>query len=254
MRVEGAHSSVSGSSPLTRGKHSVLVGDVQARGLIPAHAGKTPTSPVGTPASRAHPRSRGENMRAVPGVWIDGGSSPLTRGKLTRNGQAAGHVRLIPAHAGKTSKRERPASWHRAHPRSRGENYTSDIPMVCILGSSPLTRGKHGDAAALAIRVGLIPAHAGKTPVARTIRGLGWAHPRSRGENAERVGQWPLQRGSSPLTRGKHRADWPRGRSAGLIPAHAGKTCRRARVSALRRGSSPLTRGKRDVRRSDFGG
>ena len=54
-------STITGSSPLTRGKHEharelgVLVG------LIPAHAGKT-TRPV-TPASPswAHPRSRGEN-------------------------------------------------------------------------------------------------------------------------------------------------------------------------------------------------
>ena len=50
------------------------------------------------------------------------GSSPLTRGKLTRRGRHARTVRLIPAHAGKTVLgADRYASvW--AHPRSRGEN------------------------------------------------------------------------------------------------------------------------------------
>ena len=50
-----------GSSPLTRGKrhHQRRVGS--PRGLIPAHAGKTSPSTRAGIASRAHPRSRGEN-------------------------------------------------------------------------------------------------------------------------------------------------------------------------------------------------
>ena len=51
---------------------------------------------------------------------------------------------------------------------------------------------------------GLIPAHAGKTPVGRAVPSVAWAHPRSRGENAERRRGGELLRGSSPLTRGKH--------------------------------------------------
>ena len=50
-----------GSSPLTRGKRLLSDRRDVARGLIPAHAGKT--SPCWWPARRlrAHPRSRGEN-------------------------------------------------------------------------------------------------------------------------------------------------------------------------------------------------
>ena len=70
-----------GSSPLTRGKPRRAVAGRQPDGLIPAHAGKTRTSPSRTCAGGAHPRSRGEN--AV--VWSASsgymGSSPLTRGK-----------------------------------------------------------------------------------------------------------------------------------------------------------------------------
>ena len=56
----------SGSSPLTRGKRGWRATDVVARGLIPAHAGKTSSPPSNRSAASAHPRSRGENsMSAV---------------------------------------------------------------------------------------------------------------------------------------------------------------------------------------------
>ena len=91
-----------GSSPLTRGKRV----DEQAAnvrpGLIPAHAGKTSVMTMHGGASRAHPRSRGENTFHWIPQATDPGSSPLTRGKLDAEGQAALRRRLIPAHAGKT--------------------------------------------------------------------------------------------------------------------------------------------------------
>ena len=92
-------------------------------------------------------------------------------------------ARLIPAHAGKTSTATSKSSADRAHPRSRGENHSGTTVASLIAGSSPLTRGKplgRGDDAQGA---GLIPAHAGKTTDVRVPRGLGAAHPRSRGEN-----------------------------------------------------------------------
>ena len=92
-----------GSSPLTRGKR---VGEPRGDlfgGLIPAHAGKTHSGSPAPGRRRAHPRSRGENHRLTAGIEDAGGSSPLTRGK--RSHVRVGHlaVRLIPAHAGKTS-------------------------------------------------------------------------------------------------------------------------------------------------------
>ena len=91
-----------GSSPLTRGKHpSFFLVWLRGR-LIPAHAGKTPSSWTVTRCSGAHPRSRGENTKKADRSKIHRGSSPLTRGK--RNGLivVAVVLRLIPAHAGKT--------------------------------------------------------------------------------------------------------------------------------------------------------
>ena len=90
-------------------------------------------------------------------------------------------------------------------------------------------------------------------------------HPRSHGENVIDDGEARTGGGSSPLTRGKRPASDRGHGTAGLIPAHAGKTVpqgpRRSVSRAhprsreenyagasdvLRRnGSSPLTRGKR---------
>ena len=70
-----------GSSPLTRGKRDHDRDFRRAHGLIPAHAGKTAARRPRRERPRAHPRSRGENLRvpSMTGAWT--GSSPLTRGK-----------------------------------------------------------------------------------------------------------------------------------------------------------------------------
>ena len=52
-----------GSSPLTRGKPSLTCPERTNERLIPAHAGKTTLSSLTSSLTRAHPRSRGENLR-----------------------------------------------------------------------------------------------------------------------------------------------------------------------------------------------
>ena len=153
----------------------------------------------------------------------------------------------------------------RAHPRSRGENPGSVLRLGLGKGSSPLTRGKPHRVRGLQARVGLIPAHAGKTSDVDIAAGSCWAHPRSRGENDLPRADRALGRGSSPLTRGKRGRGDDTGDLERLIPAHAGKTSQRtakpcagrahprsrgenvarSRARRARSGSSPLTRGKR---------
>ena len=157
-------------------------------------------------------------------LFHEGGSSPLTRGKLARRVGDAIHARLIPAHAGKTTPRARRPASHEAHPRSRGENSVLRMPDGTPPGSSPLTRGKRGVHDGQYSEARLIPAHAGKTPwVTRTVV-QPTAHPRSRGENKLGRVSVGVQSGSSPLTRGKRFAGAGAATGAGLIPAHAGKT------------------------------
>ena len=254
-----------GSSPLTRGKRRASTWRSTSRGLIPAHAGKTTRPGRIGGAGGAHPRSRGENPTIMTTPELPEGSSPLTRGKPCGGQRERDTARLIPAHAGKTGGPAESGYAPRAHPRSRGENALHPGRYRLRVGSSPLTRGKPVEWDGGGVRVGLIPAHAGKTLPYGPLLAATWAHPRSRGENRRAAGDGGRIRGSSPLTRGKHLEISTFGGLCGLIPAHAGKTLPRLGTDTTsrahprsrgenvflraqegnRRGSSPLTRGKR---------
>ena len=152
-----------GSSPLTRGKLAQGRDRARDAGLIPAHAGKTRVWGPRRRSPLAHPRSRGENTEADEDSRALWGSSPLTRGKPLSNRCHWDGVGLIPAHAGKTRSLSCPFDVVRAHPRSRGENCMTTMRTQTPMGSSPLTRGKHGGELGVGRGGGLIPAHAGKT-------------------------------------------------------------------------------------------
>ena len=222
---------------------------------------------VPDPAKGAHPRSRGENELERKTLSDEGGSSPLTRGKL--DDEVAGKTvgGLIPAHAGKTQSDVNVENDSQAHPRSRGENHDKAVPDALADGSSPLTRGKRCHPGRRQHDFGLIPTHAGKTKALEvSLRRCG-AHPRSRGENTATLIRADDKKGSSPLTRGKRQRRKRPTNPQRLIPAHAGKTSQCARVgiagwahprsrgentficqtSLQSVGSSPLTRGKPGV-------
>ena len=91
-----------GSSPLTRGKPIRKATRSALRRLIPAHAGKTPSTLTPPTWTTAHPRSRGENSFVLCEGACWWGSSPLTRGKLVVISVFYTQDGLIPAHAGKT--------------------------------------------------------------------------------------------------------------------------------------------------------
>ena len=152
-----------GSSPLTRGKLNRRGGDREDFRLIPAHAGKTGQESGLESRPWAHPRSRGENRPSRLRPWSANGSSPLTRGKRRRRSSVLRQVRLIPAHAGKTTASRLSYLTGTAHPRSRGENLNTKQPQGYRPGSSPLTRGKQCHRVLKVLLERLIPAHAGKT-------------------------------------------------------------------------------------------
>ena len=140
------HQRLRGSSPLTRGKRSAAINTDCKEGLIPAHAGKTTRIPAHAAKGAAHPRSRGENQELIKATGAVVGSSPLTRGKRTQAGRTVDVLGLIPAHAGKTRTCAPRLLRCQAHPRSRGENHAAASVRDVRVGSSPLTRGKHGQA------------------------------------------------------------------------------------------------------------
>ena len=192
---------------------------------------------------RAHPRSRGENLIPTVMQLSSVGSSPLTRGKRLASRVCIVIRGLIPAHAGKTTPLRPVPGGTTAHPRSRGENYTCAVCVRGSGGSSPLTRGKLLVEHTYTIWARLIPAHAGKTRRSQIADLVPEAHPRSRGENGDRVGHCLAFRGSSPLTRGKRDTSVFVTQVIRLIPAHAGKTGRRESIIWLAR-AHPRSRGE----------
>ena len=98
--------------------------------------------------------------------------------------------------------------------------------MADGVGSSPRMRGKLRVHNSYNSHERLIPAHAGKTePCSRPSRHLR-AHPRACGENPVADSRELLEVGSSPRMRGKPFRLCEQTFCDGLIPAHAGKTCR----------------------------
>ena len=134
----------------------------------------------------------------------------------------------------------------RAHPRSRGENTSTNTGINNSRGSSPLTRGKLCVVSGPGVGGGLIPAHAGKTLLSNGRVADTGAHPRSRGENKTPASALGNAAGSSPLTRGKRYQARRERLPQGLIPAHAGKTVQRQARGALG-GAHPRSRGENSV-------
>ena len=132
-----------GSSPQARGAHlwGPWVWDVYGR--FPAGAGSTLRRSVRCRSGGALPRRRGEHWTSSRTGRGAGGSSPQARGAHTRPDPALCGVRLIPAGAGSTFVRTRPAPWPRAHPRRRGEHDWSTPFCSASHGSSPQARGAH---------------------------------------------------------------------------------------------------------------
>ena len=94
-----------GSSPRVRGKPSRSGGRSAPPGLIPARAGKTAGQELRCQGTWAHPRACGENASPSPSLESGTGSSPRVRGKRPHGVVHAARERLIPARAGKTSRK-----------------------------------------------------------------------------------------------------------------------------------------------------
>ena len=193
-------------------------------GLIPAHAGKTESTPPQPWARWAHPRACGENQISKGWGPALAGSSPRMRGKPKARSAARAPRGLIPAHAGKTIQGPRILHCPLAHPRACGENDKAGRNFSGHRGSSPRMRGKlfwsHRDV----IGTGLIPAHAGKTNGMRKVQPSARAHPRACGENDHEIEDAIKEMGSSLRMRGKRCFLSSGNALSGLIPAHAGKT------------------------------
>ena len=211
-RIRGEHSAprwawsqAPGSSPHTREAPSSTTGQWYAIGIIPAYAGSTTLWKHVVMACGDHPRIRGEHRKRSLLKRFVTGSSPHTRGALTRSWPSSSASGIIPAYAGSTT------SWAIAnaasgdHPRIRGEHSFACLHELVNSGSSPHTRGARHAPALGRIKHGIIPAYAGSTRSRLVPCRRKRDHPRIRGEHGtEEYGRLILK-GSSPHTRGARR-------------------------------------------------
>ena len=213
-----------GSSPHTRGAQIRIWTSLRGPGIIPAYAGSTVIRSWCLGSFSDHPRIRGEHAwlasAAIPAL----GSSPHTRGA-----QAIGFVgdhalRIIPAYAGSTCLHAGHVRMGRDHPRIRGEHKFRSPYYNAAHGSSPHTRGAPFLPAVRPSDVGIIPAYAGSTSLARGGFGRPADHPRIRGEHDVYDMVTARGRGSSPHTRGAPADGDVETVFPGIIPAYAGST------------------------------
>ena len=132
-----------GSSPRMRGKLICRFCRRCRMRIIPAHAGQT-TRTTSCPARYPdHPRACGANLGKIGSLFGSFGSSPRMRGKRFVGRDAIKMHRIIPAHAGQTSKPSRCRCRRPDHPRACGANGAEGVAPHLRHGSSPRMRGKH---------------------------------------------------------------------------------------------------------------
>ena len=173
---------------------------------------------------RDHPRIRGEHSNWSILASYGQGSSPHTRGARSAAGRSGRRSGIIPAYAGSTIAGVLITGVLPDHPRIRGEHPAGRLRKIRVRGSSPHTRGAHGDAAGGRHRLGIIPAYAGSTGSPTTPNTCSADHPRIRGEHGAAEALTNVLDGSSPHTRGAPRRRPARLRRPGIIPAYAGST------------------------------
>ena len=151
---------------------------------------------------RIIPAYAGSTRALSPGGVFSAGSSPHTRGARYPADARRRRHRIIPAYAGSTSCRCPAPRSLADHPRIRGEHLAVGQVLGVAGGSSPHTRGAHGDAAGGCHGLGIIPAYAGSTQDRLLFHvGVG-DHPRIRGEHGPPREAPTMPEGSSPHTRG----------------------------------------------------
>ena len=146
-----------------RGSHLEEVDGLRDLGIIPAHAGLTPSSPQMAAVPWDHPRACGAHLLALKKVQPPVGSSPRMRGSLRGQVPLANCQGIIPAHAGLTRPLWMHQTARRDHPRACGAHRTTGDFDIYWTGSSPRMRGSHRCHYRRLEDVGIIPAHAGLT-------------------------------------------------------------------------------------------
>ena len=110
-----------GSPPRMRGKGHLGAAACARAGITPAHAGKSPPDSCLAWCAGDHPRACGEKTFHRFFLPFAEGSPPRMRGKAISNSHRMAHIRITPAHAGKSTKLTCNLERTKDHPRACGE-------------------------------------------------------------------------------------------------------------------------------------
>ena len=176
-----------GPSPRGRGNLSTAPTSRNARGSIPAWAGKP--RPAGQPRteSAVHPRVGGETNSRSAAVCSCCGPSPRGRGNRDPGDDGTSVDGSIPAWAGKPASCFARCWTPRVHPRVGGETCTTSGRRTSSFGPSPRGRGNHATVALSLIELRSIPAWAGKPAGVVVVRPQVEVHPRVGGETSASI-------------------------------------------------------------------
>ena len=153
------------------------------------------------------------------------GSPPRMRGKAVAIFRQLHHGRITPAYAGKRDSIPQQSSLRRDHPRVCGEKPRIFFMSIRSAGSPPRMRGKGQPLYIVVSESGITPACAGKSLVRELLLIVSRDHPRVCGEKFRAYAKIWNEWGSPPRMRGKAEDTRSAGRTAGITPACAGKSC-----------------------------
>ena len=151
-------------------------------GSPPRVRGKAYTIDTADPATRDHPRVRGEKFCASSFSVIARGSPPRARGKVDPIQRYAVKEGITPACAGKRGRLFKFFKTMRDHPRVRGEKTMIGVTSQTRLGSPPRARGKGFRCSRRRSPARITPACAGKSIFHLIFHKSSEDHPRVCGE------------------------------------------------------------------------
>ena len=157
------------------------------------------------------------------------------RGKASLGHYITSHMRITPAHAGKSSSSVLIIYSSPDHPRPCGEKILLSCTTSPLRGSPPPMRGKVWHSRRGRVPGGITPAHAGKRQRALSPLRKTQDHPRPCGEKELWERAMVQAIGSPPPMRGKDRAHERVDGLVGITPAHAGKRANLSKPMILTR-------------------
>ena len=146
-----------------RGKVRCQLDGVCLLWITPAYAGKSTRNGARHCKGQDHPRTCGEKLSQRMCMAFRRGSPPRMRGKEPNTDSTKPAARITPAYAGKRTARSASCTACGDHPRACGEKPRISRWCALSMGSPPRMRGKGGRWPCGLRRVGITPAHAGKS-------------------------------------------------------------------------------------------